>query len=205
MSLSSCLWTQVSTHTLTDAIGKQEYTERTNHSAVNIYRLNDVYYAQHVFFKVPARGRLCTRSILRKGGCIDHIYLSEKPNYREDTEPCFLYKALTKDVLTKLLPGRRYKEAPAPEQILPQSSFEGLTPVAVISDYRKLAFLSTVDPQSMPPHRNAMNYALMPLTGALYVSDAALSVVVTTAGWVVFNVPLFTLGPLYCWVTKEAF
>ena len=202
--LSSCLWTQVRTHTLTDAIGKQVYAECTRQSSVNIYRRNGVYYVQHVFYKVPARGMLCTRSILRKGGCTDHIYLnlSDKPEYREGMETCCVYVAWPKDVMSRLLPGRSHKEAPPGERVLPQSCFEGSQPVAVISGSRRWAYLHELSKEVPPAERSAVNYALMPLTGALYVSDAALSVVVTTAGWVGFNLPLFTLGPLYCWIVK---
>lgn len=202
VGLSSCLWTQVRTHTLTDAIGKQVYEECTRQNPVSIYRRNGVYYVQHVFYKVPARGVLCTRSILRKGGCTDHIYLSGKPEYREGMETYCVYIAWPKEVMSGLLPGRTYKEAASGECALPQSCFTGCQPVAVITDSRKLEYLPRLSKEASSAERSVANYALMPLTGALYVSDAALSVMVTTAGWVGFNLPLVTLGTLYCWIVK---
>lgn len=192
LGLNSCLWTRVSTHTLTDAIGKEEFVGKSfnKQKSAGIYQKNGIYYLRHTFYKVPARGKLCTYTVLAKGGCNNHVYLSDEVEYQEGMEQVYLYSALDKQTLKTLLPKARYKEHAEREFVLPQSAFEGNEPVAVITDYTKLSHLYGLGGVHIPPERSAANYAMMPLTGALYVADIPLSIGVTAAGWLGVNAPL---------------
>ncbi len=191
LGLNSCLWTRVSTHTIADSVGKEEYVAQDIKQQAEIYSRNGVYYLQHVFYKAPARGELYRFMIAAKTASVEHVYLSDKIEYREGMEKVYLYSALDKRTLEKLLPNECYKEHAEGEWVLPQSSFEGAKPVAVIRDRQKLCHLYGLDASAyLPSERSAANYAMMPLTGALYVTDIPLTIGVTTAGWLGVNVPL---------------
>ena len=137
------MWPSVSTHTLTDAVGKEVYKELTENQRkkAEVYRRNGVYYLRHTFYKAPARGKIYTCSILSKHGCVTPVYLSDKVEYREGMQQVYLYSALDKETLKKLLHRAQFKAYADSERVLPQSAFEGATPVAVITDNAKLAHL----------------------------------------------------------------
>ncbi len=205
--LSSCVWTQVSTHTLVDAVGKEEYIEHyaLDAKCAEIYRRDGIYYIKHTFYKVPARGELYSYGIFSKNNQERHIYLSDRPVYTEGMQTAYLYQALDSDDLESLLPKSRYKAPAAAEEVLTQEHFEGASPVAVITDEQKLkydcySFGRERAWEYLEPERHPINKALQPITGILYVSDVTLSVATTAATWVGFNVPVIigavTLGYL---------
>ena len=205
--LSSCVWTQVSTHTLVDAVGKEEYIEHyaLDAKCAEIYRRDGVYYIKHTFYKVSARGELYSFSIFSKNNQVHHLYLSDRPVYSAGMETAYLYRALDADELELLLPKARYKEPAAAVEVLTQEYFEGASPVAVITDEQKLkydcySFGRERAWEYLEPERHPINKALQPITGILYVTDVTLSVATTAATWVGFNVPLIiggvTLGTL---------
>lgn len=198
--LSSCLWTSVSTHTLTDAVGKEDYKELTGkqRKKAEIYRRNGVYYLRHTFYKAPARGKIYTCSILSKHGCVNPVYLSDKVEYREGMQQVYLYSALDKETLKELFPRAHFKDCANNESVLPQSAFEGATPVAVITDNAKLAHLYRLGSHGLPSERKTINYVLMPVTGALYVADIPLTIATTAAGWVGVNVPMCIFALFFC-------
>ena len=196
LGLSSCLWTKVSTHTLTDAIGKKEYAAcgfETLKTA-EIYRRNGVYYLKHNFYKVPARGKLYSNLVLAKDMHVEHCYLSKQPLYKEGMETVPLYAALSKWNLELLLPKAHYKAPAEGETVLTQQHFEGQAPVAVITSGKKLRSLFEMKYPDTPTERGTLNYLMMPLTGALYVADIPLTMAVTTVGWLGVNVPVLVVG-----------
>ncbi len=190
MGLNSCLWTRVSTHTITDSVGKEEYVALDIQKKAEIYRRNGVYYQKHAFYKAPARGKLYSNLVFAKGAHVEHVYLSDRIEYQEGMPKVYFYSALSQQTLEKILPGARYKEHAEGESILPQSYFDGATPAAVITDHQKLCCLFGLDGSCLPSERSAANYAMMPLTGALYVADIPMTIGVTAAGWLGVNVPL---------------
>lgn len=205
--LSSCVWTQVSTHTLVDAVGKEEYIEHyaLDAKCAEIYRRDGVYYIKHTFYKVPARGELYSFSIFSKNNQVHHLYLSDRPVYSAGMETAYLYRALDADELEDLLPKARYKEPAAAVEVLTQEYFEGASPVAVITDEQKVKYYCYSFGRErartyFEPVRHPVNKALQPITGILYVADVSLSVATTAVTWVGFNVPVIigavTLGYL---------
>ena len=190
VGLSSCLWTRVSTHTIADSVGKEEYVALDFRQKAEIYRRNGVYYLKHSFYKAPARGELYSHLILAKGAHVEHVYVSDRIEYQEGMPKVYLYSALSQQTLEKILPAARYKEHAKGEWILPQPYFDGATPAAVIIDHQKLCCLYGLDGSYLPSERSAANYAMMPVTGALYIADIPMTIGVTAAGWVGVNVPL---------------
>ena len=55
LTLSSCLSTQVSTHTIPDGVGKEVYHWVSWPDKVELYERGGVYYARCEFYRVPAR------------------------------------------------------------------------------------------------------------------------------------------------------
>lgn len=195
MGLCSCLWTQVNTHTLVDAVGKKEYIDCDfeDLKKAPIYRKDGVYYVQHTFYKVPARGEVGSRLIFDKHPRVEHLYLSSYPKYQEGMETVHLYRALGPYELQRLLPKARYKEEKKDEWVLSHKYFEGKQPVTVFTAQENLRELHQLSNAHIPEERSTLNYMVMPLTGALYAVDIPLTVACTTAGWLT-NITLFVTG-----------
>lgn len=203
LTLSSCLSTQVSTHTITDGVGKEVYHWVSWPDKVELYERGGVYYARCEFYRVPARKTLYTTHILGKGSQGFSYHLNSRPEYREGMPTINRYIALDKEALKHLLPGRRYVAAPPGEKVLSQKHFEGVDCAAQVSPHSFISVFALPSSLELPVERNAFNYALMPVTAVLYVTDAALSVVCTTAGWVGFNLPFVTIVPLFCLIEES--
>lgn len=203
LTLSSCLSTQVSTHTIPDGVGKEVYHWVSWPDKVELYERGGVYYARCEFYRVPARKTLYTTHILGKGHRGYSYHLNSRPEYREGMPTINRYMALDKKALKHLLPGRRYVAPPPGEQVLSQKHFEGVDCAAQVSAHSFNSVFALPPALELPVERNALNYALMPVTAVLYVTDAALSVVCTTAGWVGFNLPFVTIVPLCCLIEES--
>ena len=191
MGLSSCVWTRVSTHTLTDAVGKEAYYGNLQADSIEIYRRNGVYYAKHAFYKAPARGALLSYGIFSKNNQWCEIYLSHRPEYVQGMEQVYLYRALEDYEQDELFPNTIYKEPQSGEEYLTQEYFKDAKPVLIVADQEKLSYISKPgkNEELLPAQRGVGNYAMAPITAVLYVADVAMSVGATTASWVVINIP----------------
>ena len=192
MGLSSCVWTRVSTHTLTDAVGKEAYYGNLQADSIEIYRKNGVYYAKHAFYKAPARGALLSYGIFSKNNQSCEIYLSRRPEYVQGMEQVYLYRALERYEQDELFPNTIYKNPHSGEEYLTQEYFKDAQPVLIVSNKEKLShiFMPGKNEELLPAQRGLGNYAMAPITALLYTVDVALSVGVTTSTWVVINIPI---------------
>lgn len=195
LGLSSCVWTQVSTHTLTDAIGKEEYYGNPQSDSVELYCRNGVYYAKHAFYKAPARGVLLSYGVFSKNNQSSDIYLSRRPEYLQGMSQVYLYRALASYEQDRFFPNAVYKEPLPGEEYLPQEYFNNARPVLIVSDKEKLSYISKPggNEEMLPAQRGLGNYAMAPVTAVLYVADVAMTVGATTASWVIVNIPALLL------------
>lgn len=191
--LNSCVYTRISTHSLADAINKEEYYSNINLDSIAIYRRDGVYYARHTFYKAPARGVLLSYGIFSKNNQSCEIYLSRRPEYVQGMEQVYLYRALEDYEQDELFPNTIYKNPHSGEEYLTQEYFKDAKPVLIVSNKEKLSYISKPgkNEELLPAQRGLGNYAMAPITALLYTVDVALSVGVTTSTWVVINIPIF--------------
>ena len=197
--LNSCVYTRISTHSLADAINKEEYYSNINLDSIAIYRRDGVYYARHTFYKAPARGVLLSYGIFSKNNQSCAIYLSRRPEYVQGMEQVYLYRALEDYEQDELFPNTIYKEPQSGEEYLTQEYFKDAKPVLIVSDKEKLVsiFKPGEHEELLPAQRGVGNYAMAPVTAVLYVADVAMTVGATTASWVVINIPALLLFTIF--------
>ena len=195
--LNSCVYTRISTHTLTDAINKEEYYSNIKLDSIAIYCRDDVYYAKHTFYKAPARGVLLSYGIFSKNNQSCEIYLSRRPEYIQGMEQVYLYRALERYEQDELFPNTVYKNPHSGEECLTQEYFKDAKPVLIVSGKEKLSYISKPrgNEELLPAQRGLGNYAMAPVTALLYMVDVALTVGVTTSTWVVINIPIILSSP----------
>ena len=109
LTMSSCLSTQVSTHTIPDGVGKEVYHWVSWPDKVELYERGGVYYARCEFYRVPARKTLYTTHILGKGRRGYSYHLNSRPEYREGMPPYLLFvrQRVGWDLISRLLPSSR--------------------------------------------------------------------------------------------------
>ena len=108
--LNSCVYTRISTHTLTDAINKEEYYSNIKLDSIAIYCRDDVYYAKHTFYKAPARGVLLSYGIFSKNNQSCEIYVSRRPEYIQGMEQVYLNEMYIVTALLMVMAYWRHKD-----------------------------------------------------------------------------------------------
>ncbi|MBQ7022830.1 MAG: hypothetical protein IJN29_04570 [Akkermansia sp.] len=194
--LPSCvMWVGVSTHSYPDSVQRQVWVPDKKAESYDLYSLDGKYYIRLPYYSVPAQPSLFSyeyADIYDSEG-IASVPSPSYPDYKPGMERREIFQQVCLLQMVNLRqPGRVI--TPSPEEarayphprgteLLSSDAFAGLKPVGKI---RKISSLPVVGETAS---RGWGNYALMPLTGSLFVADAVLSAVATVGCYVFYNIP----------------
>lgn len=191
--LSSCvMWVGVSTHSYPDSVQKQVWVLDKKAESYELYCRDGKYYVRLPYYSVPAQPGLLSYEYA-------DIYVSDVvrvpeasyPDYKPGMERreifqqvCFLQMLNLRNPRHVVIPPLEDASAfPVGSELLSSEAFAGLKPVG------KIGKISSLPEVGETASRGWGNYALMPLTGSLFVADAALSAVATVGCYVFYNIP----------------
>lgn len=176
--VTSCHWVKVRSHTYSDSVGRMVYVLEAREQEVEIYKRNGVEYARVRGYPVPAPAELYCYRWGVDSSYVVHVGQTGIPACKPGMEKREFF--ITRE------------DVPSDEVVLAPEVFAGLSPVRTQRDIpRELG-----EHASLPSARSALNYMLMPITGALMVADVGLSAVSTVGSYALFNIPALVVVPV---------